>query len=59
MCVYLITSRGNSCSEYGPNVCVCVYLRPGLVIPSSRDTGPWWGEGDHVSAEDSEVLFVW
>ena len=24
VCVCLITSRGNSCSEYGPNVCVCV-----------------------------------
>ena len=29
-CVCLITSRGNSCSEYGPNVyvcmCVCVWV---------------------------------
>ena len=24
VCVCLITSRGNSCSEYGPHVCVCV-----------------------------------
>ena len=24
VCVCLITSRGNSCSEYGPKVCVCV-----------------------------------
>ena len=27
VCVCLITSRGNSCSEYGPNVCVCVCTR--------------------------------
>ena len=30
VCVCLITSRGNSCSEYGPNVCVCVCLITGL-----------------------------
>ena len=27
MCVCLITSRGNSCSEYGPKMCVCVHER--------------------------------
>ena len=25
--ILLITNRGNSCAEYGPNVCVCVWKR--------------------------------
>ena len=37
VCVCLITSRGNSCSEYGPNVCVCVRMSKAVVAVLERN----------------------